>query len=370
MRGRQGCSNVIALLGRRDEPTDGVEDYCTWLGRALEHHGCALDLVRVNWDQTSWRAAMQTLEASAANWRGKWVLVQYTALAWSRRGFPLRFLQVLRTLRRMGARSVVVFHDAQPYGGLRWIDRIRRACQIWVMRQAYHYADRSVLTVPLERAAWLPNCPVKATFVPVGANLLPLPVHDSRGPASRVYKTIAVYGVTGGAATLPEVRDIGHALKHAKSRLGEIRLVVFGRGSSEAEASLRSELAGTGVEISVLGLLAAEGVAQVLARADVLLFVRGGISSRRGSALAGLACELPVIGYRSEETSFPVTEAGVVLVPLRDVEALGKALAGVLANDIWRKQLCERSRVVQQRHLSWEVISQSFLRLLANGTAR
>ena len=29
----------IALLGRRDMPTDGVEDYCTFLGRALAQRG-------------------------------------------------------------------------------------------------------------------------------------------------------------------------------------------------------------------------------------------------------------------------------------------------------------------------------------------
>ncbi len=361
---------MIALLGRRDQPTDGVEDYCTWLGRALEHHGCALDLVHVSWDQTGWRAAMQTLEASAVNWREGWVLVQYTALAWSRRGFPVRFLQVLRTLRRMGARSVVVFHDAQPYGGLRWIDRIRRACQIWVMRRAYHWADRTVLTVPLEHAAWLPSCPVKAAFVPVGANLLPLPRADGYDHTTRTYKTVAVYGVTGGSVALSEVRDISHALKHAKSKLGEIRLVVFGRGSSEAEAPLRCELAGTGVEVSVRGLLPPEEVARELAEADVLLFVRGGVSSRRGSALAGLACELPVIGYRSEETGFPVTEGGVVFVTLGDREALGEALTQVLANDDWRRQLRQRSRMVQEQHFSWEVISQSFLRLLNQGAVR
>lgn len=369
MQGRQGCSNVIALLGRRDEPTDGVEDYCRWLGRALEHHGCVLDPVRVNWDQIGWRAALGALEASAANWRGKWVLVQYTALGWSRRGFPLRFLQVLRTLRRMGARSVVVFHDAQPYGGLRLIDRIRRACQIWVMRRAYHWADRTVLTVPLEHAAWLPGRPVKAAYVPVGANLLPLPVGDVHQQTVRTHKTVAVYGVTGGSAALSEVRDIGHALKHAKSKLGEIRLVVFGRGSPEAEAPLRRELAGTGVEVSVRGLLPPEEVARELAQVDVLLFVRGGISSRRGSALAGVACALPIVGYVSEETAFPVTEGGVVLVPLRDCDALGEALTRVLADDDWRRQLRERSRVVQQQYFSWEVISQSFLELLNQGAA-
>jgi glycosyltransferase involved in cell wall biosynthesis len=369
MQGRQGCSNVIALLGRRDQPTDGVEDYCAWLGRALEHHGCALDLVRVSWDQTSWRAAMQPFEASAANWREKWVLVQYTALAWSRSGFPVRFLQVLWTLRRLGARSVIVFHDAQPYGGLRWIDRIRRACQVWVMRRAYHWADRAVLTVPLERAAWLPSRPVKAAFIPVGANLLPLPIDDLPDDA-QTRKTVAVYGVTGGAAALSEVRDIAYAVKHAARQLGGLRLVVLGRGSLEAEKAMRHQFEGAEIDLSVEGVLPPEQVVQTLALADVLLFVRGAISSRRGSALAGVACELPVVGYRSEETAFPVTEAGVVLVPLQDRQALGEALTEVLANDDWRKQLRARSRAVQEQYLSWEAISQSFLQFLNQGAAQ
>ena len=33
---------VIALLGRRDEPTDAVEDYCRYLAEALATHGMDL----------------------------------------------------------------------------------------------------------------------------------------------------------------------------------------------------------------------------------------------------------------------------------------------------------------------------------------
>jgi glycosyltransferase involved in cell wall biosynthesis len=369
MQGQIMGSKMILLLGRRDEPTDGVEDYCGWLGRALEQHDCSLELVRMPWNQTGWRAELGTLEARAANWRGKWVLAQYTALGWSRRGFPLRFLQVLRVLRRNGVQLAVIFHDVQPYGGARLIDRIRRACQIWVMRRAYRWADRAVLTVSLERVRWLPAHPAKAAFVPVGANLLPLPINGLHDVV-RNRKTVAVYGVTGGAAALSEVHDIGYAVKHAASQLGELRLVVLGRGSLEAEKALRHEFEGAGIDLSVEGVLPPEQVVQALALADVLLFVRGGISSRRGSALAGVACELPVVGYRSEETAFPVTEAGVVLVPLQDRQALGEALTQVLANDDWRKQLRARSRAVQEQYLSWDAISRSFLQLLNQGAAQ
>jgi hypothetical protein len=65
---------------------------------------------------------------------------------------------------------------------------------------------------------------------------------------------------------------------------------VFGRGSQEADSALLAEFAGTNVEVETLGLLSAEDVSRTLARANVMLFVRGQNSSRRGSAIAGNAC--------------------------------------------------------------------------------
>src|ERR1700689_4257172 len=158
-------TNTIALLGRRDSPTDGIEDYCEWLGREFERQDWAFDLERLPWDQVGWSTAIASLEKKAIRWRGQWVLLQYTALGWSRRGFPLRFLQVLRLLRRNGAQCVIVFHDVLPYGGSRLIDRARRASQLWVMRTAYRWADRSVLPVPLDRVTWLPPLSTKAIFI-------------------------------------------------------------------------------------------------------------------------------------------------------------------------------------------------------------
>jgi glycosyltransferase involved in cell wall biosynthesis len=181
---------------------------------------------------------------------------------------------------------------------------------------------------------------------------------------SHTSKTVAVFGVTGEPAMLSEVRDISHILRRARAEVENLRLVVFGRGSAEAEPALRHELEGSGIETLVLGLLPPEGLTRELTQADVLLFVRGGMSSRRGSALAGIACGLPVVGYFSEETAFPITEAGVVLVSLRDRVSLAEALVRVLAEDNWRQQLRARSRAAQERYFSWEVIASLFFDLL------
>ena len=51
----------IALLGRQDEPTDGVEDYCSFLGRALASQGIELEQVRVPWGELGWIGALRQL---------------------------------------------------------------------------------------------------------------------------------------------------------------------------------------------------------------------------------------------------------------------------------------------------------------------
>src|ERR1700688_1919346 len=95
---------IIVLLGRRDEPTDAVEQYCRYLGGALRDRGFATELVRVQWAERGWPMALREFQDRAREWRDKWVLVQYTALAWSTHGFPLRFLRVVEELNKGGAR--------------------------------------------------------------------------------------------------------------------------------------------------------------------------------------------------------------------------------------------------------------------------
>src|SRR5260370_25986005 len=93
---------VIALLGRPDAPTDAVEEYCRYLGSALQAEAFELIIERVAWHESGWGRAASMLRHRAEGWRGAWVLVQYTALAWSARGFPLRFPQVLKILKAAG----------------------------------------------------------------------------------------------------------------------------------------------------------------------------------------------------------------------------------------------------------------------------
>jgi hypothetical protein len=55
-----------------------------------------------------------------------------------------------------------------------------------------------------------------------------------------------------------------------------------------------------------------------------MLCVRGKLFPRRGSALAGIACGLPIIAYAGATEGTPLAEAGIELVPYRDCEVLGR----------------------------------------------
>jgi len=362
------AEQAILLLGRRDFPTDGVADYCDNLREHGAAHGLSFEIVQMAWAEKGWRAALAELREAAAAWRDRWVILQYTTLAWSRRGFPLRAPSVLDVLRKCGARPGVVFHDLAPLAGKGIVGGAREYCHLSVLRQLYARTDAAIFTLPVRKISWLPIRHEKAAFIPVGANCPELSPETRCG--NRKKNTIAVYGVTGGANTLPEVADIAFVARQVSDAARPLRLIVFGRGSQEAEAALRAELAGADIEIETLGLVTPEQVTRTLARADVLLFVRGQISSRRGSAMAGIACGLPIVCYSGPETDWPVTEAGILAVPAGDRQALAGALGNVLSDEVLRADLSNRSRSAQQKYFSWQAITEQFRESLARGAGQ
>ncbi len=358
-------SHAIALLGRRDAPTDAVEEYCQYLSDALRAYDFELELSRVAWLEDGWPAAMRELERQARAWRGCWVLVQYTALAWSERGFPLRFLRVLRILRQAGARVAMVYHDVLPYQGSRTIDKLRRRAQTHAMSEALRSSDLGVFTVPVSKIPWIGKKHTRAIFIPVGANLPePEAAWKMQHSEENRVATVAVYGISGGEGGIWEMANLSEALHVATERLGKLRLVVMGRNSNTAEKALRNLMATLPVEVSVLGVLPGEEIVRRMAASDVLLFVRGGISSRRGSAIAGIACGLPVVALEGPETASPITEAGVVFADPKRQRGLGEALLKVLSDAEFRAALAERSRRAQYKYFSWEAIAARYAEAL------
>ena len=172
---------------------------------------------------------------------------------------------------------------------------------------------------------------------------------------------IVVFGFTNFSS---ETSMVAWVLSRAAEIVGPLHLTVFGRGAKVAGSLLLPLLANSSVELEDLGILEAEEAGSLLANADVQLFVRSGLSSRRGSGIAGIACGLPIIGFSDAETAFPITEAGVRLVPIGDREGLVRELVLVLQQPTLRETLRQRNLEVAERYFSWDRIADAYLSFL------
>jgi glycosyltransferase involved in cell wall biosynthesis len=364
---KNGEKSLVALLGRPDTPTDGVADYCTFLAKALEARGVQMSLAPVRWMEDGWFNGLRRLWHKSAEWRGQWVLLQYTALGWSRRGFPLGAVAALVILRRRGVRCAVVFHE--PYRQIehspRWIDRIRGACQDWTIRALYRRTEKAVFADPLETIAWLPKNRTKAAYIPIGANIpeaLPRSNNDRNGQ-----KTVAIFCLSDAPNRQREINDISQAMNLAAANGIRLRVVFLGRGTAEATEDIEHAFQKSSVEVLNLGLRSAEQISRVLSESDAMLCVRGKLFPRRGSALAGIACGVPIIAYAGLAEGTPLAEAGIELVPYGDSIALGNALARTLMDRNRWQELHERNLEVHEKYFSWNSIATRLIDALDIG---
>ena len=88
------------------------------------------------------------------------------------------------------------------------------------------------------------------------------------------------------------------------------------------------------------------------------------MSQRRSTALAGIACGLPIVGYQGLSEGTPIAEAGLYLVPYRDSAALSAALTKVLQDDELAAQLRRKSRAAHAKYFSWDAVAANYLRAL------
>jgi glycosyltransferase involved in cell wall biosynthesis len=228
----------------------------------------------------------------------------------------------------------------------------------------YRKAHRAIFTVPLETVSWLRKSETKGAFIPIGANIPQRVTHRAPSEPVEERKTVIVFVVTGAPNMLQEVKEISDVMREASKAIEKLRLVAVGRGTAEAKEQFEKALERSGVELVVRGILPAEEVALEFESAHALLFVRGPITQRRGSALAGIASGIPIVGYSDGSIDGPLKDAGIEWVPGGDKAGLARALIRVLTDPLRWRELHERNVWAQQDWFSWTRIGQRFYDLL------
>jgi len=218
-----------------------------------------------------------------------------------------------------------------------------------------------IFTVEPELLSWRPSHKFPLACIPVGANF-PNPILCEQGQSHAAHEplTVAVFGITGGAAGSSEITRIAEAMREVAQSIGPARLRIFGRNAQSVEACLRDALRDTAVVCEVLGVLSPGDVASALCRSDVQLDVRGAISTRRGSAIAGVACGLPVVAHAGAETGGAILQAGLALYEPGKPGDLVRTLTRVLTDPTYRASLAARSRAAHERYFSWSAIAAKY----------
>ncbi|MCS7313283.1 MAG: hypothetical protein NZ742_10305, partial [Acidobacteria bacterium] len=134
------------------------------------------------------------------------------------------------------------------------------------------------------------------------------------------------------------------------------------------EPLLQNLLSDSQVQLTVVGVAHAEALSRWLGQSDAFLFVRGGVSSRRGTVIAAIAHGVPVVGYQSVETAWPITDAGVALVEFGDVEGLSRSLLRLARDPAWAAELRERHRQAYTQYFSWDRIAERVEAILQQTT--
>jgi glycosyltransferase involved in cell wall biosynthesis len=283
------------------------------------------------------------------------LLVQWVPHGFGYRSMNVGFCLWLRKRARRGDRVEIMVHE--PYlafgeGGLRWtaaasVHRVmavilaRAACRIWI-------------AIPDWERRWRPYAlgrDVPFAWLPIPSSL-PLPRPDGVQGVRDRFKLgdgplVGHLGSYGKAAT----QALSASLPVILRRSPNAAAVLLGRnGDCFYRQFVRSHLH-LAPRTHATGALSSQELAQHVGACDLLLQpYQDGISSRRTSAMAGLALGVPIVTTAGPLTEPLWAETGCVsLVSMNEPRAFAAEAVRLLSDDSARRELASRGRAIYSR---------------------
>jgi glycosyltransferase involved in cell wall biosynthesis len=276
------------------------------------------------------------------------IFIQYvpTGLGWRGMNVPL-----VRWLAARREEIWVQFHEVAL--GWSWRRKphlhLTHAVQLWMAGVVARRADRIFISIEGWRRR-LGAEGARATWLPIPSNI---PEHVSELSLAAARRElgpgpwIAHFGTYGSLIT----RDLGPALRKIATTHPKVRVLLVGRGAREFAATL-----GLGTRVRAEADLPEEAIAALLSACDLLVQpYPDGVSSRRTSAMAGLALGVPTVttvGHLTDD----IWRVGVAvdLVPAGKPEDLARAVVALLADPPRRRALGQAGAALYREHLSLE----------------
>lgn len=371
----------IGLLSAAFPPDfDGIGDYTYWLASALAERGVQTSV----WTSTGKkRVAYEGVEVHPFFALEKpqsverlpellgraasidWLVVQYNPFGYGKWGYCPWLVRMLRRLKRTGkGRVAVMFHETQVPD---------RPFKLWVMRQWQNRQLRDLArlaeTIFVSTTRWESEIRTVAPktichHLPVGSNLPCSPLsREAAREALRIPPDTFVVGMFGSSHPSRMTDWMGAAVRAAGSVHEKALVLYVGKDGKE----FREVCAGFPFKDE--GPLAAAEVADRLRAMDILIspFIDG-LSTRRGSAIAGFQHGLAVASTWSEHTDALLRNdapAHLILAPRDDLSAFTEGIKQWIRSK-WERGETGRDEMEAffNRHFAWPVIAQKIVKNL------
>jgi len=310
-------------------------------------------------DTAAGRAALEnTIIEDAPDW----LLIQFNQFSYGRYGFNPLFPLAIRRLRRRcpSLQIAVMFHeDFVPVTS--WQFAIMTTWQRWQFWTLGRQADHVFFSIEPwagRYRSWFPNATV--TALPVGSNIPNLNVsyRDARVELDITPNqfVVGIFGTAGPSRLLPLIREATDALA---GRVSNLLVLYVGPHGSVVRDALGP------VPLRDAGALPAADVSRHLSAMDVHMTpFDDGVSSRRGSCLAGLqhgVATLTTEGVHTENVFLQARGRALCTVPVHDSDAFSRAAVDLWENPSRRRQIGRAGRLLYESRCDWPVVANRLL---------
>lgn len=295
------------------------------------------------------------------------VLLQYNPFCWGKRGWAPDLVRLFHALRQNRPDLVIgmMFHETFTMNP-GWRAALLRSFQYPQYQALCKLADALFFSTEV----WAVSCrksirdrPV--IHLPVGANLPPS-VANRAAVRERlgIPKEVVACGVFGGAHPSRMIGRIESAVRRIVERLGTNQAVRFLHIGGEPIVWNLG-----GVAVSATGRLPARQASDTIATLDLMINpFSDGVSTRRGSVIAGLQNGVPVLtthGHHTDQVWFGGSDNGVFLADADTesswIDATDRALKAVISSPT---QTRFQAQTFFNRNFTWERITKTVLETL------
>ena len=310
-------------------------------------------------------ASVRALLAHARAERPDWLLLQYNPFAYGKWGLNPHLPLVLSAIRRQvpQTRLAVMMHEAYvPV--INWKFAVMttwQRWQLWSLARTANVGFCSIDTWVKQFQPWFAGKPL--LHLPVGSNICRLEIsrQDARARLGIAPETIVVGQF--GAAHISRLQGLVRDTMEAICREGHDGLLLYiGPSTQEVSVALGN------LPLRADGPLPADEVSRRFAAMDIYLapFVDG-VSTRRGSLMAGLQHGIATVGTRGVWTDTLWAEQdgrALLLADALNPEAF-RTQAMRLVDDVsLRQRLGLEARQLYEREFTWKTISARLLTAL------